>query len=266
MVKQKGWLVKQSFTNEFVDCLDMIYQKYGEEVFEIQGIANKYMDLVKFSKEFFKKSADTNVADLSVDDNANVCEKNVIQYDFENNKALMRLNSLYMMFKTIKDIKGLEEAQVALEKVINGEIFVNDLHTYATKSYCYSFDLRNLLLDGMSFFKGNMNIKPPKRSDSFISLVIQATAYISNQIAGAVSYPSFFLLLDHFYRKERGEDYIKKIRDVKLSYIDDTGITITQYIPEDNNINVQNKITKEITNIKAKDFNDSLYYLDIDSL
>lgn len=213
MERSKGYFIKQSFSNDFVDYMEELYKKYGEGIFEIQGIANKYMDICQFSRNFFGNS--TNVADVSVDANANVREKNVTQYNFENNKAVMRLNSLYMLYKKIKEIYNVDEAKIALEKVINGEIFVNDLHTFASMPYCFAFDLRNLITNGMNFYRGNMTIGAPKRSDSFIALLIQSTAYISNQIAGAASYPDFFPILDWYYRAEMGEDYAKKVRSEK---------------------------------------------------
>lgn len=210
MERSKGYFIKQSFSNDFVDYMEELYKKYGEGIFEIQGIANKYMDICQFSRNFFGNS--TNVADVSVDANANVREKNVTQYNFENNKAVMRLNSLYMLYKKIKEIYNADEAKIALEKVINGEIFVNDLHTFASMPYCFAFDLRNLITNGMNFYHGNMTIGAPKRSDSFIALLIQSTAYISNQIAGAASYPDFFPILDWYYRAEMGADYAKAVR------------------------------------------------------
>lgn len=210
MERSKGYFIKQSFSNDFVDYMEELYKKYGEEIFEIQGIANKYMDICQFSRDFFGNS--TCVADVSVDANANVREKNVTQYNFENNKAVMRLNSLYMMYKKIKEIYDVDSAKIALDKVISGELFVNDLHTYASMPYCFAFDLRNLITNGMNFYHGNMNIGAPKRSDSFIALLIQSTAYISNQIAGAASYPDFFPILDWFYRKELGENYAVTLR------------------------------------------------------
>lgn len=206
--------ITQSFTSDFNEIMESLYQKYGEEIFSIQGIANKHMDIAKFSKAFFGNSA-SNVAEVSVDGNANVREKNVVHYTLENNKAIMRLNSLYMMYKTVKKMFGIEDAKKALEKVIGGEIFVNDLHSFASTSYCYSFDLRNLLMNGMDFFQGNMKINPPKRSDSFIALFIQTVAYISNQIIGAEAFPSFLIDLDYFYRKDFGENYLSDPENIK---------------------------------------------------
>ena len=216
---KKGWFVKQTFDNEFVHKLEELYQKYGEEIFSIQGIANKHMDIVSFSKEFFGKSS--SVAEISVDDNANVREKNIMQYNFENNKALMKLNSLYLLHKWVKKTFSKEDADEALEKVLNGELFVNDLTNFSMP-YCFAFDLRHLLNYGMNFFQGNMRISAPKRSESFMALLIQSTAYISNQIMGAASYPDFFPVLDWFYRKELGADYVNKLRVGKKNNSDKT--------------------------------------------
>lgn len=200
-----GWTTKHSFTDDFVQKLDELNLKYGDVIFNIQGISNINLDIVKFSKQFFNKSS--SVAEVSIDGNANVTEKNIMHYNYENNKSLMKLNSLYLMYKWIKKTFSKEDADVCLEKIVSGELFINDLTNFGT-SYCYAFDLRNILTEGMSFFKGNFKIKQPKRSSSFIALLIQTTAYISNQIMGAASYPDFFVILDWFYRKELGENYI----------------------------------------------------------
>lgn len=214
MRTRKGWLVKQSFNNDFTHLLERLYQQYGEEIFCLQGVANKHMDIAQFSKNFFGKSS-KNVAEISVDGNANVKEKNIMQYNYENNKALMKLNSFYMLYKWVKKLFSVEDAEQAVEKVLNGELFVNDFTNFSMP-YCYAFDLRELLAYGMNFFSGNMKIGAPKRSDSFIALLIQSTAYISNQIMGAASYPDFFPILDKFYRAENGEDYAARLKEDKV--------------------------------------------------
>ena len=137
MERQKGFYVKHSYSSTFVNLLQELEKKYDKEIFNIQGIANDRLDIAKFSRDFFKKSSDKNVADVSVDGNANVKENNITQYNYEQNKALMKLNSLYIMHKYIKQIYSEQDAAIALEKVINGELFVNDLHTFATLPYSY---------------------------------------------------------------------------------------------------------------------------------
>lgn len=207
--KRKGFSVTLDYTNEFVDFWNSLKEKYPEEVFKIQGVHNDNFDISKFSKNFFKKSA--SVASVSVDANANVKEKSIAQYVQEYPKGLQRLNSFYQLFKWVKKVWGVKTAKIAVEKVLNGELFINDFSNFST-SYCYAFDLRMLLMEGMGFFNGGMKIHAPKRSDSFVALLIQSTAFISNQIMGACSYPDCFVAWDWFLRNEHGQDYMKRIR------------------------------------------------------
>ena len=207
--KRKGFEVTLGYTNEFVDFWNSLKEKYPEELFKIQGVHNDNFDISKFSKNFFKKSA--SVASVSVDANANVKEKSIAQYVQEYPKGLQRLNSFYQLFKWVKKVWGVKYAKIAVEKVLNGELFINDFSNFST-SYCYAFDLRMLLMEGMSFFNGGMKIHAPKRSDSFVALLIQSTAFISNQIMGACSYPDCFVAWDWFLRNEHGQDYMKRVR------------------------------------------------------
>lgn len=208
--KRKGFEIKLNFTDEFVNFWESLKERYPEEIFRIQGVHNDNFDISKFSKDFFKKSA--SVASVSVDANANVKEKSIAQYIQEYPKGLQRLNSFYQLFKWVKKVWGVKYAKIAVEKVLNGELAINDFSNFST-SYCYAFDLRMLLMEGMSFFKGGMKILAPKRSDSFVALLIQTTAFISNQIMGACSYPDCFVAWDWFLRKEHGQDYMKRVRE-----------------------------------------------------
>ena len=208
---RRGMNIKFSYNKDFADLWNEMIEKYPEEIFRIQGVHNDNFDISKFSKSFFRKSA--SVASISVDANANVKEKSVAQHDYEYPKGVGRLNSFYQMYKWVKKIFGAKAARTAVEKVLSGEIFVNDFSNYYSKPYCYAFDLRMLLEEGMNFFKGGMKIKPPKRSDSFVALLIQTTAFISNQIMGACSYPDCFIAWDWFLRKEHGEDYMNRVRE-----------------------------------------------------
>jgi len=179
----REYSVCHTFDRDFINCLNRLNRQYGDEVFEVLGIANRNLDIARFSEEFFNK-ATANVADVSVDDNANVSEKNISHYESESTKALQKLNSLATMYLWIKKCFTKKDADMALEKIMNGEVFIND-STKWNFPYCFSFDLRNLLYEGMSFFSGGFKILPPKRSESYIALMIQSIAYISNQIAGA---------------------------------------------------------------------------------
>lgn len=202
--------INVGFTETFDVLIDRLKRKYPKEVFDINGISEEKIDVMNFSNKFFHNSA--NLSDITVDGNANVSERNMVQYNYEINKGLMRMKGLAMLHKQIEETYTTVVANNAIEKVINGELFVNDLHL-VNLPYCYAFDIAQLLIDGMDFYGGMMKIRPPKRSDSLIDLVIQTTASLSNQVAGAVSYPSLFILIDAFYRRENGENYMQDLRD-----------------------------------------------------
>lgn len=207
-----GYKVKYGFNNDFVELLSDLKVKYGEKIFEIHGIGEKNLDITQFPKDFYKKSTKS-VASVSIDDNANVGAKDISQYTYERFKPQQKLNSLYLLYKWVKKFFSKKDARIAIERIISGDIFVNDL-TDVEKPYCFAIDLNNLLIDGMSFYDGKtISIKPPTRSDSFIAQVIQTTAFISNQIMGAIAYPSFFPILDKFYRAEFGEDYMQRYHE-----------------------------------------------------
>ena len=214
-VTKKGYVVKYGFNNDFVDLMASLKEKYGERIFEIHGIGDRNLDITQFPKNFYNKSTKA-VASVSIDDNANVSSKDISQYTYERFKSQQKLNSIYLLYKWVKKLFSKKDATIAIERIISGDIFVNDL-TDVEKPYCFAIDLNNLLASGMDFYDGkNIKINPPKRSDSFIAQVIQTTAFISNQIMGAIAYPSFFPILDKFYRAEYGEDYIKRYADDEL--------------------------------------------------
>ena len=209
-----GYMVKYGFNNDFVELLNELKSKYGEKIFEIHGIGDKNLEITQFPKNFYNKSTKA-VASVSIDDNANVSSKDISQYTYERFKPQQKLNSIYLLYKWVKKFFSKKDAKVAIERIIAGDIFVNDL-TDIEKPYCFAIDLNNLLSNGMDFFDGkNLCIGAPKRSDSFIAQVIQTTAFISNQIMGAIAYPSFFPILDKFYRAEYGEDYMQRYEEDK---------------------------------------------------
>lgn len=213
--RTKRLVLYTSYDSHFVNKIEELQKKYPEEILNIQGISNKARDLNEFSKKFFSKSA-SKIADITVDQNANFKSKTVSQYTVQNNKANLRLNGLYLIWKYIKknelqnrntEETSIETANIAIEKVINGELFINDLAS-VEKPYCWAQSLELLVYEGMKFIDGNIKIGPPKRLTSFIHLVIQSIAYMSNQLAGAISLPDLFVYWDWFNRKEFGEDYI----------------------------------------------------------
>lgn len=217
---KSGYLVRLSYEDGFVDLMSRLKSKYHPRLFEIQGLSNENLDINAFSKSFFGKSASKNVAGISVDPNSNISEMNVAQWSHEHPKGISRLNSTYLIWDYISKCYSVKEADEVIEAIINGSIFVNDGHQFE-RPYCFGFDLSVMCTEGLNFFHSLMPIKAPKRADSFIDLLIQATAYLSNQIAGATSYPTLFVNFDWYLKKDYGDDYAQSLgldKDNEISY------------------------------------------------
>jgi len=198
----------KSFVNLYNNCLEI----YGNKVLKENGIDPQSLNILDFMERFFDNK--DIVSDFTVDSNANTLYSSITTFRNEAPKALQKLYSLYKIYSKIKELYGELEADNCIESIINGSLFFNDL-SKGIYPYCYAFDIGKLVTKGMDFYRGNGNIfiRPPKRSMSFIQQVVQTTAFASNQISGAISYPSLFVILDYYYRKQFGLDYIKVLRD-----------------------------------------------------
>ena len=101
----------QSYDPEFCRLIERLFEKYPEELFRIEGIHPDQLDLHRVSREFFKRRpVETATADHSIDGNANVSGKDVITFNYEVPKALMKMNSLYNLWNALREKEGQERA------------------------------------------------------------------------------------------------------------------------------------------------------------
>ena len=196
-------LIRQSFDERFVIKMNEIKEHYGVEMFELDGIGPSQLDINQFARKFFATNV---VSDVSVDGNANVDDDSVLNFEYEAPKSIQKLNSYYLIWKNLTEKHGIKRANKVLEMTINGALKIHD-HHQLLKPYCYAFSLEPLCTYGLPFIK-KLKIGPPKHFSSFINLVVQFTAYASNQLAGACAFPDLFIYLDWYARKDFGEDYL----------------------------------------------------------
>lgn len=116
--------VKMTFEQDFDTLMMHLWSKYGKELFNIDGIG-KQMDMNQFRKSFFNEDVEA-TADISVDANSNVDGKDVITYNTELKKPFSRYNSYYNLWKNLRDLFGMSEANRIIEKQLTGDIYIND--------------------------------------------------------------------------------------------------------------------------------------------
>lgn len=117
--------IQHSFDHHFVELLDRLEKKYGEEMFELEGIDRKNLDIAKFTEKYLNTDV---VADTSVDANANVDSNDVLGLEYEAPKPIMKLNGIYMLWKDALKKFGIKRANKMVELEIAGGIRVHDLH------------------------------------------------------------------------------------------------------------------------------------------
>lgn len=131
--------LKQSYDEGFCKLMDELRKKYPEELFRIEGIHEDQTDINHTAWDFFRTTErkGSATADHSIDPNANVAGRDVITFNFEVPKPLMKLNSLFNMWKGVSALGGEEMAARVLEDEIRGAIYINDAHDMGRP---YSYD------------------------------------------------------------------------------------------------------------------------------
>jgi ribonucleoside-triphosphate reductase (formate) len=186
---------KKEFLNQF---------NIKTELLKIEGLVKPEKS---FREEFFKSD---NVADVSLDSNANVGCKTLISYKSELPKYLLKLESLMLLHKTGEELYGRETADEMVMSHLNGDLYINDL-TGIDMPYCYNFSTFDIALMGLPMFKDKIS-EPPKNIISFIDQVIQFSIYASNSVLGAVGLADILIVLAYYVDKPDafGWDVVKQ--------------------------------------------------------
>lgn len=187
---------KISWDEDFADLMHHLWGKYGRKLFTIDGIGDQ-LDLDKFARTFF--SNNKTMADISVDANANVASKSVVEWNFEFPKPLQRYNSYYLLWKTLRDTVGLQRANDIIEAQLCGDIYINDFSDIG-RPYCYNFSTYDIALGGLTM-SNRLKISPPKSMATFIRQVEQFIVYAANSTLGATGLADFLIVLSLFYKK-----------------------------------------------------------------
>ncbi len=195
-------LVNHSFDHHFVELLDRLKKKYGEEMFELEGIDEQNLDIAKFTNKFLETKT---TADASVDANANVDDTSVLSWDYEMPKPLMKLNGLYFLWKDSLKKYGIKRANKMIELEISGGIRIHDLHGWL-KPYCWGTSMASIVNEGMPWVK-RIKIGPAKHFYSFINNSFQFICTLSTQCVGAIAVPDFLVYAEYFIRKDFGNKW-----------------------------------------------------------
>lgn len=208
-----------SYDPEFVKLMETIKTTAPVELFELDGIGSQ-LDLHQSSQKFFN-SPDTPTSDHSVDANANVSGRDVITYNYEVPKPLMKLNSYFNLWKTIKELKGMDKADDVIIDQVLGEIYINDAWDIG-RPYCFNYSTYDIALEGLKM-GSRLDIKPAKSLASFLRQIEQFTVYAANSTLGATGLADVLIVAswyvdrifdsekDHKVKVDGVKDYVKEL-------------------------------------------------------
>lgn len=195
--------IELKFNKDFERALETLREKYGEDFEILNGIHNSQMNFSDFIDAF----VDRNVADVTIDANANASSKDIASFRTEKGKAIDKVIAANKIFYEIKKKYGLKTAKEWLETEYTGGFYLHDFPSTTYVPYCYAYDLSRLATEGLFFLK-NYNSQPPKHLTTFIDDVIEFISFMSNRSSGAVGIPNILVWTYYFWKKDCESGFI----------------------------------------------------------
>lgn len=191
---------------DFENKLHELEEKYGEEITRTNGFAADQLDHTKFISNFIDSY---NVADATIDPNANQSTKDIRSLLDEMNKPQQKLLSMNKIYYEVKKKYGKSIADEWFENDFSGATYLHDAPSSSFYSYCYAYELQNLAEKGL-YFLPKSNTYPPKHMTTFFAHLREFIVWVSNRTSGACALPSFFIYSYYFWKKDVEAGYYLK--------------------------------------------------------
>ena len=201
--------IELKFNKDFERALHTLREKYGEDFEILNGIHNTQMNFSDFIDAF----VDKNVADVTIDANANASNKDIASFRTEKGKSIDKVIAANKIFYEIKKKYGLKTAKEWLETEYTGGFYLHDFPSTTYVPYCYAYDLSRLANEGLFFLGKNYNAQPPKHLTTFIDDVIEFISFMSNRSSGAVGIPNILVWTYYFWKKDCETGFVIKNPD-----------------------------------------------------
>lgn len=190
---------------DFEKAMAALNERYGEDFEFLNGFHETQLNFSDFIDGFIDK----NVADVTIDANANASNKDIRSLLNEKGKSHDKLFAFNKIFYEMKKRYNLRTAKEWLETEYNGGFYLHDASTSTYLPYCYAYDLSRLATEGLFFLK-NYNNQAPKHLTTFMDDVIEYISYMSNRSSGAVGIPNVLIWTYYFWKKDCESGHIVK--------------------------------------------------------
>ena len=196
---------------DFETKLNELQAKYGEDFEILNGWHDSQLNFSDFIDGFIDK----NVADATIDGNANAHHKDICSLKGEKGKSEDKLFVANKIFYELKKKYGLKTAREWLETEYNGGFYLHNFASASYMPYCYAYDLSRLAKEGLFFLEGYNN-EGPKHLTTFLDDVIEFISFFSNRSSGACGIPNVLVWAMYFYNKDIENNYYLKDKEYYL--------------------------------------------------
>lgn len=187
----------------FQTQLNRLSETYGEEFLKLQGLNDEKLSFTDFIDGFIDSD---NVANASVDANANISQKDIVTMMSEMSKPHQKLLAFNKLYYELNKQYGFKTANKAMEQMWNYGIYMHDFNTTTFYHYCFAYDIKDIVEKGL-FFVNNYNAKPARHLDSFIQILMEGIAFLARRQSGAVGLPNLIPYLYYFWSRDVREGY-----------------------------------------------------------
>jgi len=191
----------KNFTSQY----NRLQEKYGSEIARLNGFDDNQLSYTDFIDNFIDKN--NNVADASIDSNANVGRKDIVSLEREMPKPHSKLLSFNKIHYDIQKLFDFKTANEWLEMEWTGKLYMHDAPSSSFRHYCYAHDLKDLAERGLYFISGQ-NPCPAKHLTTFVDFVKEFISFACNRSSGAVGLPNLIPYMYYFWRKDVENDYL----------------------------------------------------------
>lgn len=190
----------------FQKFLNHLGEKYGEEFIKFNTLTKEHLNFTTFIDNFIDSN---NVANASIDSNANVKSKDICSLENEMAKPHLKLLSYNKIFYEIEKKYGRDRAEMWLEGEWVGQYYLHDSYSATFKSYCFAYDLEDLVQKGLYFVDG-FGGGAPKHLTTFVTQCKEFVSWASNRTSGACGLPSFLVHAFYFWKHDIEDGYYLK--------------------------------------------------------
>lgn len=190
---------------DFEKFLTVLHEKYGEDFEILNGVHESQLNFSDFIDAFIDK----NVADVTIDANANASNKDIRSLSTEKSKSHDKLFAMNKIFYELKKKYNLRVAKEWLEQEYSGGYYLHDFPSATYIPYCFAYDLTRLAEEGL-FFLNNYNNLPPKHLTTFLDATIEYVSFASNRSSGAVGLPNILVWIYWFWKRDCETGYYIK--------------------------------------------------------